>query len=270
MDEREINRNLANATFERIAGYTVGIAVENNTAVGTGTLITDGTNRYILTAAHVIEGTDLSNARFWLRPNSALIERAAANTTDREVGRLTFGVDLPIVKSNVDPPTDIAILTIDEKFVAPESVEFYNLGKSQQVTNWPADSFDGTSIAMFGFPSANSRPVKTVGNNTFCFIGVAMTLSRYSKELNDEGFKKLSSDVSPEKDFLFTYNGMGEGIHPRGFSGCGVWIPTETQGHLVWNSDPMLIGVVNRYFPTSNVISATKLPSIVEINPSST
>jgi hypothetical protein len=222
MDEATINEQRRLATFERIAGYAVGVAVEKNAGIGTGTLITDGTNRYVLTAAHVIGGADIGGARFWLRPNSALIEKAAMDTTDEEVGRMTMGMSIPIVGTNVDPSTDIALLTIDDAFVSPGGAEFYDLRKSHLIANWPGDALEGVSIAMFGFPTANSRPVKTIGNNTFCFLGLASMLSRYSIALNSNGFKNLSADFSPEKDFLFAYTGAGDNIHPRGFSGCGV------------------------------------------------
>jgi hypothetical protein len=39
--------------------------------------------------------------------------------------------------------------------------------------------------------------------------------------------------------------GVGDGIHPGGFSGCGVWVPTDSRGNLVWSADPLLIGVVH-------------------------
>jgi hypothetical protein len=44
-------------------------------------------------------------------------------------------------------------------------------------------------------------------------------------------------------------------------------MPTETKGRLVWDSDPILIGVVHTYFPNSNVIAATKLTAVVTITP---
>ena len=40
-------------TLEKIIGYTVGIAVKANTGVGTGILVANGLDRYILAAAHV-------------------------------------------------------------------------------------------------------------------------------------------------------------------------------------------------------------------------
>lgn len=273
MNDPVLNEQLKLATLERIAGYTVGIAVNENTGVGTGTLVTDGKDRLILTAAHVIEGTEMSGTRFWLRPNAAMIEKAAILTTDKEVGRMTAGATIPIVETRIDSKTDIAILRIDDSFVLPEGPEVYPLNRSFEFASWPDTALDGISTLIFGFPTANSRPIRTIGNNTTCFLGLASMFSRYSTALNIDGFRKLPYDeVSSEKDFLLDYTGIGRDgagndMDPHGFSGCGAWVSADTEGTLLWKSDPILIGVVHRYFRKSNVLAATKLPSIVTITP---
>jgi len=80
MHDSAINEHSRLATLERIANYTVGIAVHENRGIGTGTFVTDGTGHYILTAAHVIDGADVTAARFFIRPNEALIEKPAIDT----------------------------------------------------------------------------------------------------------------------------------------------------------------------------------------------
>ena len=266
MHDDALDEQLRLATIEKVASYTVGIAVASNTGVGTGILVTDGTDRYILTAAHNFKDVDMAGVRFWLRPNKAIIEKAARNTTNEEVGRLTVGTSIPIVEIRTDPRTDIAILRIDDSFVFPEGPEIYHIGRSFEFASWPDDQLDDISTLMFGFPVANSRPYHTIGNNTFCFLGVASMFSRYSTKINAEKFSGLKG-VSPDKDFLIEYTGMGDDIDPHGFSGCGVWIPTDTQGQKVWRSDPVLIGVTNLYFRRANLMAATKLPAIVTITP---
>jgi hypothetical protein len=262
-----LNDNLRLATLERIASYTVGIAVLKNTGIGTGTLITDGADRYILTAAHVLEGADVRESLFWLRPNKAMIEKAAIETTNQEVGRFTPGISIPITEKRTDPETDIALLCIDPSFVLPEGAEFYHMEKSNEFATWPEEALSDVSMLMFGFPVGNSRPIITVGDNTICFIGQASMLSKYSSEFNKEGFKKLPRPLSQDKDFLLEYTGVGSDIHPRGFSGCGIWVPAETRGPKLWRPDPLLVGVANLYFKGSNVIVSTKLPSIVTFTP---
>jgi hypothetical protein len=267
MHDDALNEQLRLATTERIASYSVGIVAEKNTVVGTGTLITDGTHRFILTAAHVIKDVDMAGVKFWLKPNAALIEKAAREATIKDVGRLTVGTSIPIVEALTDFTKDITILRIANEWSVPDGAQTHHIGRSFEFANWPEQQLDGISIMMFGFPVANSKPLHTIGNNTFCFLGAASMLSGYSSKTNAEKFKGLSSDVLPEKDFLFEYTGVGDNIDPHGFSGCGVWVPTDTQGRRVWASDPVLIGVTNKYFRKANLISATKLPAIVTITP---
>jgi len=266
MHNDAMNQQIRRATTERISSYTVGIAAEKNTIMGTGTLITDGLLNFILTAAHVVEGVDMGGVKFWLKPNAALIEKAASEATPKDIGILTVGTSIPIVEALTDPIQDIAILRIASGWKVPEGAEVYHIGRSFEFASWPEQQLDGISMLMFGFPVANSKPLHTVGNSTFLFLGAASMLSGYPAETNAEEFTGLSG-VSAEKDFLFDYTGLDDNIEPHGFSGCGVWIPTDTHGGNIWTSDPILIGVTKSYFRKKNLIAATKLPVIVTITP---
>jgi hypothetical protein len=55
------------------------------------------------------------------------------------------------------------------------------------------------------------------------------------------------------------------GIHPRGLSGCCMWIPTKTNGFTLWRSVPILVRGANQYFKGANVIVSTKLRAIATI-----
>jgi Trypsin-like peptidase domain len=270
MHDFAINEHSRLATLERIAKYTVGIAVHENRGIGTGTFVTDGKGHYILTAAHVIDGADVTAAHFFIRPDKALIEKPAIETTSDEVGSTTVGINIPIIGVARDPDLDVAILTIDPSFVLPEPAEFYQLAKSHDFATWPEEKLDDVSLHIFGFPTANARPIEATEHGTLYFLGAASMLVRYSASLNETGFKTLNHTVSKEKDFLFEYTGMREGIHPRGFSGCGAWVVMSKQGARVWSIEPLLVGVVHSYFSRSKVLAATKLPRIIrfELNES--
>ncbi len=82
----DISEHFRLATLELIARYTVGIAVENNRGVGTGTLVLLGGERFILTAAHVVGDSNPKEIRFWMRPPRPIQERAAADTSNSEIG----------------------------------------------------------------------------------------------------------------------------------------------------------------------------------------
>ena len=86
MSQVALDEHLRVATIERIARYTVGIGLEVNTLVGTGTLIASGEDRFVLTAHHVIEGVPRGKINFWCRPPAPIIEKAARDVTDAEIG----------------------------------------------------------------------------------------------------------------------------------------------------------------------------------------
>src|ERR1700744_3258854 len=92
-----LNEQHRKANIERIASHTVGIASDGNTGVGTGVLALLDGQKFILTAKHVLGKSTPDDLRFWLRPPTAIRDKAAKDTTNEEVGRFTIGVKLPIV-----------------------------------------------------------------------------------------------------------------------------------------------------------------------------
>jgi hypothetical protein len=264
MSQTSIDDQIRIATFERISRYTVGIAADKNTGVGTGTLVSIAGDRCVLTAAHVIGDSKQDALRFWLRPGP-IIEKAAHSTTDAEVGGYTAGVQLPIIDASINLTTDVAILKLDSSFRLPESAEFYDISNSHEFLAWPKHRVDGVSLFLFGFPTDNSRPVGTVGNNTFYFLGCASLVSEYSADLNSTAWARLPSAVSPDKDFVFKYGAYSENIGPRGFSGGGVWVFAYDPKQMIWRPDPLLIGVTHSHFAKSGLLAATKLSAIIEV-----
>lgn len=267
MPDETMNDHLRLATLEKVAGYTVGIAVNANTGVGTGILAADERHRYILTAAHVVDGIDTANMRFWFRPPAAMVEMAARDTTNEQVGRMTPGIPVPVLDILMDRQKDVAVLKIADSFILPSGAEFYELWKSFEFSLWPEHLLDDISLFMFGFPVANARPLETIGNNTVHFLGAASHLTHYSKQLNATGFVGLPPAYSSSKDFLLNYEGYVDGMTPHGFSGCGVWVATDYPHRHIWCADPVLIGVAHTYFPRRQILAATKLRAIVHITP---
>lgn len=267
MWQRTINEQCRVASLERIARYTVGIAVDQNTGVGTGILVSCGRERYILTAAHVIGDSQPEGLRFWLRPHAPIREKAAISTTDAEVGAYTAGTQLPIVNVSVNKAADVAILKLKDSFCLPDGSDFYDVSRSFEFATWPEQKLDGLSLIVFGFPTDNSRPVFTVGNNTFHFLGCASLVSNYSSDLNCTVWSRISSSFSPKKDFVFDYPLNSEGIGPRGFSGSGVWVLAADPSKLIWKPDPQLIGITHSHTESGRLV-ATKLTAILEVVPS--
>jgi len=252
------------ANIERIASHTVGIASERNTGVGTGTLVLLDGQKFVLTAKHVLGKSTPDELRFWLRPPTAMRDKAAKDTIDEEVGGFTIGDKLPIVDAHLDEVRDVAALRLDPSYALPDGPEFYDMRRSVPIMKWDEQELDGLSLLMFGFPTDNSREVTIEGNRKFMFMGCAEHLSNYSAELNAKIWATVVSKFSRDKDFAFTYNGETEEYKPRGFSGCGVWLLGETRNAPVWTPDPIMIGIVHNWLPKSGNLLALKLPAFIE------
>jgi hypothetical protein len=259
-----INAFARKAAFEKISRYSLAIASFDNKQIGTGVLISANGGRFILTAAHVIENADPQSLRFWLRPPAPIVEKAAINTTDAEVGKYSLGDNIPVRITNIDKQTDIAVLEIGPSFVMPEGPELYDIRQSHEFASWPEEKLDGVSLFLFGFPVDNSRPVIVEGNLVGKFLGTASLITEYSKEINANAWTNLSSQLSPHKDFLFKYGTYEEGIEPYGFSGCGVWVMPGDATSPIWRPAPLLVGVSHSYLKKSGLLCGTKLSAIIE------
>ena len=242
-----INAQQRLALVERIACYTVGVAGNENTCIGTGTLVTIDQQHLVITAEHVLKGVDVRSIRFWCRPPAPIIEKAAKDLSRSEIGRLTAGQNFPIETIITDPDADLAAIKLFSDFKLPEPCEFYSLDKSRQLARWPLENLDGLSLIYFGFPVDNSTSAGDCRRKDCHFLGRAHGVCHYDKALNTQPWKNLPYSISPEKDFLLKYNLSQENIAPFGFSGCGVWVGSENPESLVWGSEPLLIGTIHSY-----------------------
>lgn len=259
--------HLRKAAVEAIASHTVGIAVLDNTAIGTGTLVSYLGKRYVLTAKHVIAGAAIETIRFWPRPPRAMIEKAAKDATDADYGRETVGVLFPVAAYSTSSEADIALLEIDARFELAAGAEFYDLSRSAPFGDWRPEGLDALLLLIFGYPTENSRPLRRVGNMEQRFLGATAFESRYFAESNEpEKWKGLPYQLDPAKDFLFDYpQPIEDAMHPRGFSGCGVWVPCDIPGRPVWTSEPVLLGVTHTYLKSRGLIAATQMPVIFSV-----
>jgi hypothetical protein len=259
-----LNQQHRKANIERIASHTVGIACERNTGVGTSTLVLLDGQKFILTAKHVLGQSTPDELRFWLRRPTAMRDKAAKDTTNEEIGDFTVGEKLPIVDAQFDEVRDLAALRLDPNYTLPEGPELYDVSKSAPIMKWDEQKLDELTLLMFGFPIDNSREVITKGNRKFMFMGCAEHLSNYSADLNTKIWARIESKFSREKDFAFTYNGDTEEYKPRGFSGSGVWVLSETPNAPVWTPDPIMIGIVHNWFSSLGILLALKLSAVCE------
>jgi hypothetical protein len=150
------------AIIERIACHTVGIAVNANTGIGTGTLVACDADKFVLTAHHVIADAKSSEIRFWCRPSASIV---------------------PIQEQIVDAEADVAVLQLNPNFAPPEPSVYYDLRESRPFAAWPEAKLEGISRFFFGFPVENARPVRAFGvAGPFLFLGTAHGVCDYDSD----------------------------------------------------------------------------------------
>lgn len=250
------------AILESISSFTVGIAVENNTAIGTGTLIASGSKRFVLTAEHVIRDVNPAQISFWCKPKAPLIEKPASQVTNAELKTLTSGIAFPTREIKLYPDVDLALMEIDPEFELHGAAQFYDFSRSDVVGSDMA-TLNGISLLCFGFPVDNSRIVAVDGNHVLRFLGCTSNVCYYESALDADSWQQLPSSLNPEHNFVFRYNEHEPELKPPGFSGSGVWINATAESNI-WAPDPLLVGVVHRYASNLSVLIATKLLKIRE------
>jgi hypothetical protein len=260
----DIDKQKFAAIVERIAAFSVGIAVNDNTAVGTGTLVASGTKRLVLTAEHVVGDADPAKIRFWCKPPSPLIQKRASEVTQTELTKLTSGRLFPIESVATDPNADLAVLSLDPEFKPPGSSEFYNFSLSHSLAH-PSADLEGVSLLCFGFPVANSKEITRSGQHAYSFLGCACHACYYESELNKNLWNRIPSAFSPDSNLILRYRKSEEWFEPQGFSGCGVWVATEAPKDLLWKAEPILAGVVHHHMKKLEVLIASRLSSIGDI-----
>jgi len=260
----DVDKQKFTAIVERIAVFTVGIAVNDNTSVGTGVLVEDGAKRFVLTAEHVVRDVDPSRMRFWCKPAAPLIEQRASDAPRNELQSLTYGYVFPIRAITTDESADLAVLSLDPEFRLPGASEFYNFSLSAPLTG-QSTNLEGVSILCFGFPVANSKEVSRVGQNVYNFTGCACHACYYDSALNSTLWNRISISFSPDANLILRYSESEGWFEPDGFSGCGVWVATEGATDLLWKAVPILVGVEHHYVKRLEILIASRLSSIVNI-----
>jgi hypothetical protein len=249
--EFQVNHAYFKAFQERISLHTVGISMHARRGIGTGVLVSFGSQNLILTAGHNLGGTSVEDLLFHFRPEGSLQEttmsefEAKARTLRPDASyQLKFST---VVRDEVN---DIAalVLSAEEK---PRGLATH----CDLTACHPLKIPDQTSVLLLGFPVAYSAPIGPRQK----MLGVSSDHLLYDSTLNDLGY--LPSSYDPEHQFLLKYKLAEEGLLPHGFSGSGTWCGRDVVGRI-WRPEPLLIGIVTGYLRESQLLVVAGLPAI--------
>lgn len=222
---------------EAILRSTVGIAINDNTSIGTGIFVSFRGERFVLTAAHVIQGVSLSKIRYFVPPSTSLRELSMRNVfqfcESAHTGEAFKIADGAII----DDLNDLAAIPLHPLQSLPSHVHFVPVEDCLDTIR------NGASILIVGFPVANSALVENAEGLTRA-LGITSEHATYREELQTRCAQSLTYD--PEVHFLIEYSRMEDGIRPSGFSGAAAWCSLSPRSSI-WTAVPAFVGVVIRW-----------------------
>jgi hypothetical protein len=243
--EFELDRAEYMAFNEAILRSTVGIATNNNTGVGTGTLVSFGARNFVSTAAHVIKGASLPEIRYFLPPSTPLKEHSMRNGLPPI--EMAYAGDCLKTDGEpiVDDANDLAAIPLAFSPLMPSYMRFVPIEGCLESIR------DRASVLIVGFPVANSAPLDSVNRSSKLGRAVGLTSEHavFSEAIQTQFV--LPSSYDPNTHFLVEYSRMDDGILPFGFSGAAAWCSITSRGSI-WAATPVFTGVVTRWVPKTN------------------
>jgi hypothetical protein len=235
------------ALQESILKSTVGIGIDKNTVIGTGTCVSYGGKNFILTAEHVIRDATSEAIRLFIPPATPLMEHSMRSGLPPNSlgGPIVMGDFFETGLPLVDLDNDIAALPIESTVLFPKHMRFL------EMEHVLSQISDGASMLLLGFPVDNS----TVLGPNAKLLGLTSEHANYSTTLQQNSH--LHSSYDPASHLVVNYTRLDDGIEPFGFSGAGVWcnFNVETQ---IWEPKPAFAGVVTSWHRNQNLIQITR------------
>jgi hypothetical protein len=242
------------AFTERVSCHTVGLLMHANRGVGTGTLITYGDQRVVLTADHNLTQTSAEDIRFYMRPAGTMQERSVKHDLSIRPRVLSIGDTLSFRCDPIrDRKNDIAALVLEPSQQLSGAASFYD---ATRLVDYPIA--DGTSIIVLGFPLANSTELAPGVN----ILGATSDHGIYDSARNY--LAGLPSSYDPEEQFLLNYTRIEDDLAPEGFSGAAVWVNWNVHGPI-WKPNPGFAGVVTGYLAKRKLLVVAQVGPVLRL-----
>jgi hypothetical protein len=228
---------------EAVAWHTVGIISDQGRSIGTGSAILWGGAHLLLTAYHVIKDNKPQDLWCLFRPDGTLRrtdspEDVVVTDTELRARQKAEFEDLEF-----DEDLDLAALKVPD-LSSQFTVHFHELDPGSKTP--PID----TTVSLMGFPSDLARRVTEDAWGVFRSVEVTQIGPPVELERFD-----------PSRCFLINYP-SADRMHPRGFSGAGVWYhqgPTE-----VWHPNLGLAGVCTNYYTAKELLEIVRVESVIK------
>lgn len=226
------------------------IVIEDNAdkakPLGSAVLLTINDKYYLLTAAHVIDGCDISNIAFW---------------DNQDLVRVSGNVAYLSNASEINKNGDVAVwqLSEDATFALLKHYHFLPFDRVKLRHNIVAQE----RYIILGYPVSKTKKIyhnMTIPIKTCQFVTSGDVTSR----------KYFHNNLNPQVNFMLVYHrrkvqGFGTDKKqiehlpdPHGMSGCGLWYLDE-------DKHSRLVGLMIGYNHTDSIMIASRIDLVTEI-----
>ncbi len=238
--EFDLRIQAAEGIEEGIAWHTVGVVANGGEGIGTGSAILWRGHPLILTAGHVVRGTQPQDLWFFFRAEGTLQRGEANEIPMQENIRLAIREHITIQAIHYDQEKDLAALQVPLSLQEQRNVRFHELDPTSTTPN------AGTTVVMMGYPA--DIAVRVQGADRAVFPSLEWARIEGNHEL--DGF-------DPNTHFLVPYFSASSNRHPAGFSGAGVWFHHNTP--VVWHPNLGIAGVCTHYYPSRALLKILRI-----------
>lgn len=249
--QTDLNKQEKAAFYQALAQSTLGIVGKDEKgefgkAIGTATFVEIEDSKYVLTAAHVIEGCTPSELRFLLPFEHAQIVETPPVLSS--VQQITMREPLDFESLRTDATLDVALLTLSR---TAKLKSFWTFREIRRIRKRPEPP---QQFVMMGCPSQRS----------IMFNGNLMVLQNIDypevvpDNMNLPGF-------DPEIHFLTDFPSADK-FYPGGYSGSGLWAD-DVSDTAIWQPRPVFCGMELSYYSRRqllNILNANAILDFIE------
>ncbi|HLW60644.1 MAG TPA: trypsin-like peptidase domain-containing protein [bacterium] len=217
-----VRDGMANA----VARYAVALVPATGPTIGSGVLVSHGTDLFVATAEHVADALDLDDIRCIPKPPQPVNIIEHRDERYRHLIRPdladTVAFRLPVANVLADAAADVALLRLNGHPAEFRSMEFYPLERARS-TELPHDR-----VVVCGFPFDLTLVFRPTRQSAV-----------FSRTLWGKLTTTVRENFDPDRQLLITYE-VDEVMDGHGMSGGGVWMPPRP-GTDLWNPDDQIL-----------------------------
>jgi hypothetical protein len=257
-------RNVRQAIYGTIARYTIAVVPRAGAKASSGVCVCFDGERFVATAAHVIESCGPADVDFMVRPPVPLALLESKSEIPLRIHKVKLSRRFPAPIQTITRSSDLEDVALLRLSTVPRNmshIEFHDMA----AYSTPRKIEGG--VLVIGFPTELGHPVRvggTVGTAGFLHI-----------EITNVSNRTLSTDeYNPALHFLVDFARPGPSEHhanaPYGLSGAGVWKVRPLFERALFDARRLrLVGIQSSWSQRKQLLIVTHISRLKRLFPKS-